>query len=56
MQVVSSSVLADQQASLPDSQEIQTSRDTAAGETVDVDRTDSSDSEMENDGEVSFNT
>lgn len=51
MQVVPSSLLADQQASLPESQEIQTNGD-ATGEDspLDADQSDSSDSEMENDG------
>ncbi|XP_019121768.2 polyhomeotic-like protein 3 isoform X2 [Larimichthys crocea] len=49
--VVPSSLLADQQASLPESQEIQTNGD-ATGEDspLDADQSDSSDSEMENDG------
>lgn len=51
MQVVSSSLLADQQASLPDSQEVQTNGDTAAEESpLDADQSDSTDSELENDG------
>lgn len=50
MQVVSSLLLAEQQASLPDSQKIQNNGDVAAEETPpDADQSDSSDSEMEND-------
>lgn len=50
MQVVPSSLLADQQASLPDSQEIQTNGDAAAEDSLpDADQSDSTDSEMEND-------
>ncbi|XP_070775591.1 polyhomeotic-like protein 3 [Enoplosus armatus] len=49
--VVSSSLLADQQASLPESQEIQTNGDAAAEDSpLDADQSDSTDSEMENDG------
>lgn len=51
MQVVSSSLLAEQQASLPESQEIQTNGDAAAEDSpLDADQSDSTDSEMENDG------
>ncbi len=51
MQVVPSSLLADQQASLPESQEIQTNGDAAAEDSpMDADQSDSTDSEMENDG------
>ncbi|XP_039672938.1 polyhomeotic-like protein 3 isoform X3 [Perca fluviatilis] len=49
--VVSSSLLADQQASLPESQEIQTNGDSAAEDSpLDADQMDSTDSEMEYDG------
>ncbi|XP_041805711.1 polyhomeotic-like protein 3 [Chelmon rostratus] len=49
--VVPSSLLADQQASLPESQEIQTNGDAAAEDSpLDADQSDSTDSEMENDG------
>ncbi|XP_031149784.1 polyhomeotic-like protein 3 isoform X3 [Sander lucioperca] len=49
--VVSSSLLADQQASLPESQEIQTNGDSAAEDSpLDADQMDSTDSEMEDDG------
>ncbi|KAM9350188.1 polyhomeotic-like protein 3 [Symphorus nematophorus] len=49
--VVPSSMLADQQASLPESQEIQTNGDAAAEDSpLDADQSDSTDSEMENDG------
>ncbi|XP_038573545.1 polyhomeotic-like protein 3 isoform X1 [Micropterus salmoides] len=49
--VVSSSLLAEQQASLPESQEIQTNGDAAAEDSpLDADQSDSTDSEMENDG------
>lgn len=50
MQVVPCSLLADQQASLPESQEIQTNGDAAAEDSpLDADQSDSTDSEMEND-------
>lgn len=50
MQVVSSSLLAEQQASLPESQEIQTNGDAAAEDSpLDADQSDSTDSEMEDD-------
>ncbi|XP_067462411.1 polyhomeotic-like protein 3 isoform X1 [Thunnus thynnus] len=46
-----SSLLADQQASLPESQEIQTNGDAAAEDSpLDADQSDSTDSEMENNG------
>ncbi|XP_008274011.1 polyhomeotic-like protein 3 [Stegastes partitus] len=45
-----SSLLADQQASLPESQEIQTNGDAAEDSPLDADQSDSTDSEMENDG------
>ncbi|XP_031720870.1 polyhomeotic-like protein 3 isoform X2 [Anarrhichthys ocellatus] len=49
--VVSASVLADQQASLPESQEMQTNGDAAAEDSpLDADQSDSTDSEMEDDG------
>ncbi|XP_042354352.1 polyhomeotic-like protein 3 [Plectropomus leopardus] len=49
--VVSSSLLADQQASLPESQEIQTNGDAAAEDSpLDADQSDSTDSEMDDDG------
>lgn len=49
MQVGPSSLLADQQASLPESQEIPTNGDAAAEDSpLDADQSDSSDSEMEN--------
>ncbi|XP_049888710.1 polyhomeotic-like protein 3 [Epinephelus moara] len=49
--VVSSSLLADQQASLPESQEIQTNGDAVAEDSpLDADQSDSTDSEMEDDG------
>uniref|UniRef100_A0A8C4IKK5 Polyhomeotic-like protein 3 n=1 Tax=Dicentrarchus labrax TaxID=13489 RepID=A0A8C4IKK5_DICLA len=49
--VVPTSMLADQQASLPESQEIQTNGDEAAEDSpLDADLSDSTDSEMENDG------
>ncbi|XP_030257427.1 polyhomeotic-like protein 3 isoform X1 [Sparus aurata] len=48
--VVPSSLLADQQASLPECQEIQTNGDAAAEDSpLDADQSDSTDSEMEND-------
>ncbi|XP_068426361.1 polyhomeotic-like protein 3 isoform X2 [Clinocottus analis] len=48
---VVSSLLADQQASLPESQEIQTNGDAAAEDSpLDADQSDSTDSEMEDDG------
>lgn len=51
LQVVPSSLLADQQASLPECQEIQTNGDAAAEDSpLDADQSDSTDSEMENDG------
>lgn len=50
MQVVPTLLLADQQASLPDSQEIQTNGDAAAEDSpLNADHSDSTDSEMEND-------
>lgn len=50
MQVVPCSLLADQQASLPESQEIQTNGDAATEDSpLDADQSDSTDSEMEND-------
>ena len=49
--MVPSSLLADQQASLPECQEIQTNGDAAAEDSpLDADQSDSTDSEMENDG------
>ncbi|KAM9845001.1 polyhomeotic-like protein 3 [Aulostomus maculatus] len=45
-----SSLLADQQASLPEPQEIPTNEDAAEDSPLDADQSDSSDSEMENDG------
>ncbi|XP_035802033.2 polyhomeotic-like protein 3 isoform X2 [Amphiprion ocellaris] len=45
-----SSLLADQQASLPESQEIQNNGDAAEDSPLDPDQSDSTDSEMENDG------
>lgn len=50
MQVGLSSLVADQQASLPESQEIQTNGDTAEDSPLDADQSDSTDSEMDNDG------
>ena len=44
------SLLEDQQASLPESQEIQTNGEAAEDSPVDADQSDSTDSEMENDG------
>lgn len=50
-QVVSPSLLADQQASLPESQETQTNGDAAAEDSpLDADLSDTTDSEMEDDG------
>lgn len=50
MQVVPTSLLSDQQASLPESQEIQTNGDAAADDSpLEADLSDSTDSEMEND-------
>lgn len=43
-------MLADQQASLPDSQDVQTNGDAAEDSPLDADQSDSSDSDMENDG------
>ena len=49
-QVISSSMLAEQQASLPESQERQTNGDLAAEDSpLDADQSDSTDSEMEED-------
>ncbi|GAA6236003.1 polyhomeotic-like protein 3 isoform X2 [Lates japonicus] len=45
-----SSLLAEQQASLPESQEIHTNGDAAEDSPLDADQSDSTDSEMENDG------
>lgn len=50
MQVGPSSLLADQQASLPESQEIQTNGEAAEESPLDADQSDSTDSEMEDDG------
>lgn len=49
MQVGPSSLLAEQQASLPESQEIHTNGDAAEDSPLDADQSDSTDSEMEND-------
>nr|XP_046264855.1 polyhomeotic-like protein 3 isoform X2 [Scatophagus argus] len=48
--VVPSSLLADQQASLPESHEMQTNGDAAEDSPLEAEQSDSSDSEMENDG------
>ena len=51
LQVGPSSLLVDQQASLPESQEIHTNGDAAAEDSpLDADQSDSTDSEMENNG------